>query len=100
MKGKNQSNYVKHGISFQTSILIFDDPNVVSEVERIVDGEERWQSIGVIGEVMIVLVVHIWKIQGSDEIIRSFRLEKQLPTSERGTKACYEKTDCQAKKRN
>ena len=76
---KNQSNYVKHGISFQTAILIFDDPNVVSEVERTVDGEERWQSIGVIGEVMIVLVVHTWKIQGSDEIIRVISARKATP---------------------
>jgi uncharacterized protein len=59
---KNQINYVKHGISFETAILIFDDPNVVSEVERIVDGEERLQSIGVIGSLMIVLVAHTWKL--------------------------------------
>jgi len=76
---KNQSNYVKHGISFQTAILIFDGPNVVSEVERIVDGEERWQSIGVIGKVTIVLVAHTWKVQGSDEIIRVISARKATP---------------------
>ena len=76
---KNQSNYVKDGISFQTAILIFDDPSVVSEVERIVDGEERWQSIGVIVKATIVLVAHTWKIQGSDEIIRVISVRKATP---------------------
>ena len=76
---KNQSNYVKHGISFRTAILIFDDPSVVSEVERIVDGEERWQSIGVIGSILIVLVVHTWKLQDSDEIIRVISARKATP---------------------
>ena len=76
---KNQSNYVKHGISFQTAILIFDDPNVVSEVDRIVDGEERWQSLGVIGNLMIVLVAHTWRLQDSDEIIRVISARKATP---------------------
>jgi uncharacterized DUF497 family protein len=76
---KNRSNYVKHGISFQTAILIFDDPNVVSEVERIVDGEERWQSIGVIGRLTIILVAHTRKLQDSDEIIRVISARKATP---------------------
>jgi uncharacterized DUF497 family protein len=76
---KNQSNYVKHGISFQTAILIFDDPNVVSEVDRIVDGEERWQSLGVIGNLMIVLVAHTWRLQDGDEIIRVISARKATP---------------------
>jgi len=78
-EAKNQSNYIKHGISFQTAILIFDDPNVVSEVERIVDGEERWQSMGVIGGVLVILVAHTWELQGSDEIIRVISARKATP---------------------
>ena len=82
-EGKNQSNYVKHGLSFQTAVLIFDDPNVVSEIERIVDCEERWQSMGVIGSVMIVLVAHTWKLQDGDEIIRVISARKATPNERR-----------------
>jgi uncharacterized protein len=31
---KNQSNFVKHGIDFQTAQLIFDDPGCVTFIQR------------------------------------------------------------------
>jgi uncharacterized protein len=74
---KNQINFLKHGISFDTAILIFEDPHVVSELDRIVSGEERWQSIGAIGNVVIVLVAHTWEPEkGSDELIRVISARK------------------------
>jgi uncharacterized DUF497 family protein len=76
-ENKNRSNFAKHGISFETAILIFEDPKIISEVERIIDGEERWQSIGMIGGVLIVLVAHTWKVErGSNEIIRLISARK------------------------
>jgi uncharacterized DUF497 family protein len=79
-ENKNRSNLAKHGISFETAILIFEDPNVVSELERIIDGEERWQSIGVIAGVLIVLVAHTWKLENeSDEVIRVISARKATP---------------------
>lgn len=71
-ENKNQANVTKHGISFETAVLIFEDPNLVSEMDRIVDGEERWQSIGLIAGVVIVLVAHTW----SDETIRIISARK------------------------
>ena len=51
---------------------------MVSEVERIADGEERWQSIEAIGSFVIVLVVHT---PGSKttamKSFGSFRLDSQ-----------------------
>jgi hypothetical protein len=43
---KNRSNYRKHGVFFETATLVFDDPNFVMLRDRIIDGEERWQTIG------------------------------------------------------
>src|ERR1017187_2744032 len=55
---KNRINRRKHGIWFKTAARIFEDPNVVSYRDRVVDEEERWHAIGSAGGIAIVLVVH------------------------------------------
>lgn len=39
---KNQRNRAKHGVSFETACLVFDDPQHLSIQDRQVAGEERW----------------------------------------------------------
>jgi hypothetical protein len=53
---KNRANVQKHGLSFETAQLVFDDPLAASRLDS-ASGEERWQTIGSIGGLM-VLVVH------------------------------------------
>ena len=53
---KNLANRVKHGLGFETAQLVFDDPLAASRQEPHPD-EERWQTIGMIGSV-IVIVAH------------------------------------------
>lgn len=53
---KDAINRRKHKIGFETASLVFDDPLAVSRRDVYPD-EERWQTIGIIGQV-IVLVVH------------------------------------------
>ena len=48
-EAKNRSNLEKHGVSFETAQLMFDDPHHLSVRDREVNGEERWQTIGVVG---------------------------------------------------
>ena len=55
---KSSANAQKHGISFETAQLVFDDPFAVSRLDHFSE-EERWQTIGMIGNV-VVLVVHTW----------------------------------------
>jgi uncharacterized DUF497 family protein len=45
-ENKNERNLEKHGLSFETASLVFDDPNALSIPDRIENGEERWQTIG------------------------------------------------------
>ena len=45
---KNRANQKKHRISFKTAVLVFDDPFQVSVQDREVDGEARWQTIGMV----------------------------------------------------
>jgi len=48
-ENKNRINRRKHGVSFETAVRIFEDPNVISYRDRVVDEEERWHAIGCAG---------------------------------------------------
>ena len=58
---KDRQNLARHGISFETARLVFDDPRALSVQDRTVEGEERWQTLGMIGGVVIVLVAHTYR---------------------------------------
>ncbi len=57
---KNRANEIKHGLDFETAQLVFDDPLAMSRLDSY-PNEERWQTIGVIGQ-LIILVVHTWPV--------------------------------------
>ena len=67
---KARANLRKHGISFETGQLVFADPFHVSDLDRIVDGEERWQTLGVVGQTALVLVAHTWREADGTEVVR------------------------------
>ncbi|HKS32593.1 MAG TPA: BrnT family toxin [Enterobacteriaceae bacterium] len=69
-ENKAKSNRRKHGICFENAVLVFDDPNHLSRLERYEKGEHRWQSIGLVNGVIIILVVHTLRYESGDEIIR------------------------------
>ena len=58
---KNESNQSKHGISFESAQLVFDDPLHISRQDRIENGEERWQTLGFAGGVVLLLIAHTWR---------------------------------------
>jgi uncharacterized protein len=59
---KNKANQRKHRISFETAIQVFDDPFHVSvqdrEVETRGQSEARWQTIGMVSGLLVILVAH------------------------------------------
>ena len=55
---KSRANRRDHGLSFETAQLVFHDPLALSRPDQ-TQGEERWQTVGVIGRVT-VFVVHTW----------------------------------------
>lgn len=59
-EAKNVSNRAKHGVSFELAARVFEDPCALSVAERIVDHEERWQTIGLVGDMLVLLVAHTW----------------------------------------
>lgn len=69
-RAKNGINQRKHGIDLATAQLVFEDPFCVSFVERLSDGEERWHAIGSIESLILLVVVHTYREEGADEVIR------------------------------
>jgi uncharacterized protein len=55
---KSAANRVKHGLSFETAALVFDDPFHASKPDPHPDGD-RWHTIGLVGSVLL-LVIHTW----------------------------------------
>ena len=67
---KNARNQAKHGIDFETAQLVFDDPFCITFIEREREGEERWQAIGAIEDILLLVVVHTYREEEGDEVIR------------------------------
>jgi hypothetical protein len=80
---KDRQNLARHGISFETARLVFDDPRALSVQDRTVEGEERWQTLGMIGGVVIVLVAHTYREEHGDEVIRIVSARKATPRERR-----------------
>lgn len=67
---KAETNRQKHGVTFQRAKFVFEDPHALSEQDRIVAGELRWQTIGLVEGVAILLVAHTFVERGGDELVR------------------------------
>jgi uncharacterized DUF497 family protein len=78
-ENKNRINRRKHGVSFETAARIFEDPNVVSYRDRVVDEEERWHAIGCASGIAILLVVHTSEEPHGEEEIRIVSARKASP---------------------
>ena len=67
---KATANLRKHGVSFETATRVFADPYALFEQDRIVDDELRWQAIGVVDGLVMLMVVHAVHEQDDVEAIR------------------------------
>ncbi len=76
---KSRRNLAKHKVSFETAKLVFDDPRAVSRLDRIENGEERWQTLGLAGGIVILLVAHTYREEDGEEVIRIISARKATP---------------------
>jgi uncharacterized DUF497 family protein len=54
---KSRSNSAEHSVHIELAMIVFEDPLAVSRFEMSYEGEERWQTVGMVGPVL-VFVVH------------------------------------------
>lgn len=81
---KNRSNQKKHdGIAFEAAAHVFRDPLRLTRQDRVENGEERWQTIGVVYGVTLLLVAHTITEDDDDgepvEIIRIISARRATP---------------------
>ena len=69
---KNRENLSNHGFSFETAQLVFNDPNFITRLDHY-PFEERWQTIGTVGN-SIIIVVCTWPERGQPGRIITARL--------------------------
>ena len=87
---KNRQNRSKHGISFETARVVFEDPYAISIQDRHANGEERWQTIGRVGHAVILLVAHTYgDDKEAEEVIRIISARKATPKE----REVYEQVD-------
>jgi uncharacterized DUF497 family protein len=67
---KARANIVKHSVSFTLAVEVWDDPLHVIVPDGVVEGEERWQAIGAVGGLKLLVVVHTYRDRAGEEIIR------------------------------
>ena len=87
-EAKKRRNIAKHGISFETAQLVFEDPHALSIQDRVSEDEVRWQTLGMIGNVIVVLVAHTYRDENGKEVVRIISARKATPQERRA----YEKT--------
>lgn len=73
---KDRINRRKHGLSFETAARVFQDPHAVSYLDRVVDEEERWHTIGQVRGITLLLVAHTSEEQHGEEEIRIISARK------------------------
>ena len=76
---KNRANQRKHRISFETAALVFDDPYHVSAQDREVGGELRWQTIGTVKGIQILMVAHTISESDDEKLVRIISARKATP---------------------
>lgn len=86
---KDRLNKRLHGISFDRAREVFDDPFALSQLDQMVEGEERWWTIGRLGDLVVTVVVHTWMGEGESTVVRIISARKATPRERR----FYEETE-------
>ena len=77
---KAESNLRKHRVSFESATRVFSDPFAVAEQDRIENGELRWQTLGMAGSFMLLVVAHIVRDdEDGTEIVRIISARRAEP---------------------
>lgn len=67
---KAAANLRKHGVAFEIAALAFADPFALTQQDRIEGGEHRWQTLGMVHGVLLLLVAHAIRDAADAEVIR------------------------------
>jgi uncharacterized protein len=69
---KARANLEKHGVSFETAVLVFDDPMLISEPDTHRD-DDRWRVIGRVVHQTLFVVHTVIEDDGLPRVISARR---------------------------
>jgi uncharacterized DUF497 family protein len=69
---KAAANFAKHGVLFETAVLVFDDPHLIFGPDPHPD-DDRWQSIGMVALATLFVVHTEIDADGTGRIISARR---------------------------
>jgi uncharacterized DUF497 family protein len=87
---KSRANQRKHHVSFETACEAFSDPLHRSILDRVVDGEQRWQTIGMVAGLVMLIVAHTYRDDGDEEVVRIISARKATRKATRKERRGYE----------
>lgn len=79
---KAARNLQKHGVSFETAVEAFADPNQVLAENYFVRGEQRLEIIGMTNNLILLLVVFVDRSDEDIEIIHIISARKAVAYEE------------------
>lgn len=91
-ENKNTRNHAKHGVSFETAVRVFDDPFHLSRQDHRASGEERWQTMGMV-QSLVLLIAHTYRVEKDEEVIRIISARKATSRERYGYEEGHEKPD-------
>ena len=76
---KAARNLRVHRIDFEDASLVFDDPFRTTEEDSVVDGEQRFRTIGLASGIALLLVVYVEETSTCDLFVRIISARKAAP---------------------
>jgi uncharacterized DUF497 family protein len=65
-------------VRFEDAMLVFANPYALVEQDRLEGGEFRWQTLGLAGGIVLLLVAHTVRDEQGGEIIRIISARKAV----------------------
>src|SRR5271157_4744236 len=90
---KSRSNRKKHGVSFETAALVFDDPCALTQPDIGHDDEERLITLGSIDPGSILFVVHVnYESSERVEVVRIISARAATSRERKSYEEAYQRT--------
>jgi len=79
---KNARNRRKHGVTFEVASAVFYDPLHSTTHDGVVNGEDRWSTVGVVGNRYLMMVAHTLEDEDG-ELVRIISAREATPHERR-----------------
>lgn len=90
---KDRTNRRKHGVGFDAAEQVFHDSLAITLPDRIVDGEQRWLTIGVDFDQILLVVIHVDRDRQGVDVIRIISARKANRNERTTYESGYRTTD-------